>query len=497
MLSLSRFAASSRRPRPPGPDPRPDPAGGPPDPRQRAGKLGLAPLSCTLALSLVLALLLQAPAQGQWWRGGKGDGPVKYGIRFLATDSDAPVKAPLTQVRVGERHRIRVALYAIRNGEIDTSKQLAQGPRGSVAVRCESANPRLVTVEPAESHIVEGYDTAFAEFWLTGVSPGEVRITARAALGGGATATTWFGPLRVESRVVATPKRLPPPKPAKPAAKPAEPEGDPAAAADPAVPQRVVRRGPARPTLAQIEKPDAPVSVTTNPMAVAAGVGVQREIPDTLRPAPDRVQARPAAEPEAPVPPAQAAPARPAPPVEAPHPTTPGEAARPAVAPVAPVRLPPASSATGQELFVDQPAGAADLGGTAAPGAVPPAPGGEAPPPALAPALTAAPEPAPPPCPRFSALTIRNVGSVPVSVQVRDSGAAAPRVERLAVGAILALGLERGDTVWIEAQRADGERQGTRLQAGAPPPQGRLTMPAFATDPWLTIEPTLADCTAP
>ena len=103
-------------------------------------------------------------------------------------------------------------------------------------------------------------------------------------------------------------------------------------------------------------------------------------------------------------------------------------------------------------------------------------------------------EPAPVPCPRFTALTIQNVGPTPVDVQVRDSGAAAPRMERLDSGAVLAMGLERGAAVWIEAHRASGDRQGVRLRAAQADASAQFVLPQFATEPWLTIKPTLADC---
>ena len=530
-----------------------------------------------LFLPTLLVLLLAGsgdPAAAQWWKRGGGKRGVSYGLRFVDAQTNQPTPAPVGLVRVGERHRVLVALYAIRQGELDTSAQLASAPGGSVIVRLESGNPRVLTIEPAESQILEHYGGAMAEFWLVGKSPGNAQVTARAMLGQNATASTWFGPVRVEAARVAEPKRLTP-KPATPApvSPPVEPEDPPAAPAEtpaaldepPATPAASTAPAetpvepdepPATPTEedSAADEPDQALpteeppaaepeasaaqpegvlpptpedTAVLNPTAVAAPVARQMEWPAPLR---ERATAKAAREPKrTPLPRVTESAAVPVPPplLAKPEEPTPAEPKAPVASLLS---LPPFS-------FVVQPAPPESTDRTAdffeedAPPAATTAPEISAPEPsapepstetpdspadglfavddlpsdmdtfdAAKPGTPRAPEtagPPPPPCPRVMRLEITNVLEQPVQVRVRDAGAPAAYVHQMDPGAQLHVVPTHGEAVWIEAERADNERQGLRLVAADAPESGALTLPVFTEQPWLEIRLTMADCPAP
>lgn len=486
-----------------------------------------APHRCLGLLLAALLVIPVPPAAAQWWRRGRS--AVSYGLRFVDPTTNEPITAPVSQLRVGERHRIAVALYAVRDGELDTSTQLAQSPQGSVTVRIESGNAAVLKIEPAAGPILEDYNRTVAEFWLVGVAPGEARVTAHAALGADATASTWFGPVQVVPAPTATPRRTK--RAVRPPARIKPPPADDAGHADKTDgADNDVAQAPTAQTAPVVPATPAEPQVTRNATAIAAPVQVGVALPAPLR-------ERMAAQLPGPVsqPPAQAAPSivttleealrrRRVPSVQVdppPLPPAPAEAAEDSADGTnEPLLLPPVPPEPETGLFADVLPGE-DTEPT--PIIAPPDPGPllmtsaprreqAAPAPFAVDDLpsdvdtphredtepgSVTPKSEPLPCPRFAQLEITNVGETPLEVRIRVAGAPAAQVEQVAAGAVLSVALERADTLWVEAERRGGGREGLRLVAGETAVDRALSVPAFAATPWLRVRATLAECAAP
>lgn len=510
-----------------------------------------AGMALAVAIWLVAATLSR-PAAGEWWRRKTPEAGVKYGLRFVDDVGNEPVPAPLGRLRVGERHRISVALYAIRDSTLDTSAQLAAGPGGSVTVRVESSQSAVLRVEPAEAPITRGYDRATASFWLVGVRPGQARITAHAFLTDEATATVWFGPVRVEPARVAEPQRALP-KPSPPPTLDSVDGDDSETASDEDESDAAPVPAPAPAAEAQAPPPSSPAPapepppVTTNPTAIAAPIESGLVLPLPLREAEAAAAAPPAAAnatAAAPVPVPEGVPPRPdAGDLPA---APPSELRQPVATPPAPVSMPPSVPVPTRGLFdedeeatppavdtppantapEDSPDGAAapeplerPADGPFAVADLPPqpvlfdataaapveaqsshAPAGPALPPLgarNAEPASAASAPAAPvvlPCPRFAEVLMENVTAFPLQVVVREVETDHVHVERILAGETLTYAPRLGAGVRIEAARHDGEKNAIRLLAASGEPAEAQTLPAFATEPWLEIRTRLAEC---
>ena len=423
-------------------------------------------------LGLGLLLALPGPSVAQWWSRKDTTQSERYGLRFLHPETSMPVDVPVAHVAAGERHLLRVALYAVQNGQIDPAAPLTSGPLGRVRVHCQSDDPTVARIEPGDSYIASGFEGTFAQFWLVGLAPGETKITATARLGARAHASSWFGPVTITPARVATPKRLPQkkkrarrPTPEREVAAPKATSPDAGAPAPAPAPVDQTPRGSAE--VAAGDEPLSPATGSTvNPMATAAPITLG---PAVAPPQTSAVSSEPATSTES----------EPAPPAAEPD-------ANASVAPEQKPESPPAAPPLNETLLPGR-IFVSDLPGAPQ----------EATPAGATPAPRVTPDPSPSqstePCRHITRLHVRNVSDETFQVRVRDAGAGGSSSRTLPAGAEYAINPAGGETLWISAQRSDGERRSARFIAAILDASAVARVPPFG-DPWIELTFTVADC---